>query len=292
MNRNLLTLFFSMLMALTPAAHAAPLFTDSFESGNFTASNSDGFRWASPNSTSIANKTTSHIPHDGDYSLRFTYPANAAWSEQRFYIGQPKDDIWFSFWLKVPTNFAHGSANNKLFAVWMDEYSARGDGPTVVWESWGNGSGGSNLAVHWSEGNYVAAGEHIQLKPFINATTDRGKWMQIVLHVKAATRRATPINNSSYPYLRSDGVIEFWRRWEGQTTFEKLHDVQNANIAPPTNGPKGWLSGYLMGWANAAYSTNTDWLIDQFTISETSLLDIGTNINPPMAPSLSVEISQ
>jgi len=186
-------------------------------------------------------------------------------SEQRFDLGAPHRDIWFRYWLRVPVNYDHVGANptnRKFFALWMDGYSAGGDGPTVAWEFWDNGSNnGSNLAFHFGEGGYTVMGGHKQHTPFISYPADRGRWMQIVLHIKAAT------NSTS-----NDGVIQMWRRWENEGSFTKFHDIASANIAAPSGGPNGWKAGYIMGWANAAYSQNTEWLMDDFTISDTPLI--------------------
>jgi hypothetical protein len=286
--RSLKTAFIFLSLGLSATtALAAPFFQDSFESNGLRTTNSTGFSWAGANDTGVA-----PIGHEGQYSLRFNYLAGDSWAEQRFAFGTAAyKDLWIKFWIRVPTNFVHGSMNNKLFAIWMDDYSTKGDGPTVVWESWGNGSGGSNLAVHYSEGAHTAGGRHVQLKPFIAVPGDRGKWMEIVLHVKAATRRATPINITSTPYLISDGVIQFWRRWEGQSTFEKLHEITNANIAPSSAGPQGWNKGYFMGWANSAFSSNTEWFVDQVVMSTESLLgqtSTPTTSSPPSAPVLKI----
>ena len=265
---------------------AAPFFQDSFESSALKTTNALGFSWLQVNDTGVASPG-----HEGNYSLRFNYLAGDAWAEQRFAFGTAAyKDVWIKYWMRVPTNFYHGSANNKLFAIWMDDYSSKGNSPTVVWESWGNGSGGSNLAVHYSEGGYTSGGVHIQSKPFISLA-DRGRWMEVVMHIKAASQRKTPINVSSNPYLVSDGVIQLWRRWDGQTTYEKLHEITNANIAPASTGPQGWNKGYFMGWANSAYSSNTEWLVDQVVMSNESLLNqtsTPTTSSPPSAPVLKI----
>lgn len=283
-HKTIATLLFSLA---TSAVSAAPFLQESFETGSLSAVSAAGFSWSGPNNTSVVQKGV-----DGQYSLKFNYLAGAAMSEQRFSLGAAYKDVWIRFWTRVPTNFSHGSANNKFFALWMDGYSSKGDGPTVVWESWGDGSGGSKLAVHYSEGAYVGAGSHIQTKPFVAVPGDRGKWMQVVMHVKAASVRTTPINVSSYPYLKSDGVVELWRRWQGQATFEKLHEVTSANIAPPAAGPAGWSFGYFMGWANSAYTADTEWLVDLVEMSAQSLLDTGATavtVTPPASPVLSVK---
>lgn len=271
------------LIVFSSSGFASSFFQDSFESGALDKIGSTGFKWSKLNSTGVTNGAA----HDGGYSLKFFYRAGQDWSEQHFSLGTAHKDLWYRFWLRVPTNFYHGPKNNKFLALWMDGYSSKGDGPTVVWESWGDSTGGSTLGVHWCEGAYTTCGNHIQQKPFISIG-DRGKWMQIVVHVKAATKRTLPIGNSSYPYRTdSDGVIELWRRWDGDTSFVKLHAVTNANIAPPADGPYGWTQGYLMGWANSAYLSDTEFAMDEIEFSTTSLLDVNSPIDPvtpPVAP--------
>lgn len=281
-------------------------FEDSFESGNMSATDSDGFAWAANNKTSVVtinapcsspgksvavynNKVICNeaIPtqnwqaKDGNYSLRFRYPAGVnQWAEQRFDLGAPHRDLWIRFWVRVPVNFSHGvtngyaaGTNNKLFAIWMDDYDTKGDGPTVVWSFWNDGNNGSNATFCYSTGNHTAAGRQLQQTHFISYPSDQGRWMQVVFHVKAA------INSTS-----NDGVIQMWRRWDGETNYTKIHELLDANNATPPTGPNGWRHGYLMGWSNPGYANETDWLIDDVTFSDTCLLGINCVANPD-APS-------
>ncbi|MFO1390037.1 hypothetical protein [Cellvibrio sp.] len=187
------------------------------------------------------------------------------------------------YWFRVPTNFEHVApepnwpTNNKLFAIWMDDYSAHGKGPSVIWEYWDNGQGGSDLAVHFSEGSYTGAGPHLQFQPFINASTDKGRWMQLVLHVKAATTTAGVSNN--------DGLIETYRRWEGESTFVRLHQVTQANIAPATTGPNGWQAGYFMGWSNPGFAAQTDFYVDDVEFADSMDLTASANTTSSVASS-------
>jgi len=265
---------------------AGILFEDSFESGDLSTTNTEGFSWNGTNRTSIVTSTTrvyannapdntpkSNLspsgdwtpkPNTGSHSLRFSYPAGVAQSEQRFNLGAPHRDIWFRYWLRIPSNYSHTGSNptnRKLFALWMDGYSNKGDGPTVIWEFWDDGNSGSRLAFHYSEGGYTGAGRHHQHVPFISYPTDQGRWMQIVLHVRAATSATS-----------NDGIIQMWRRWDNEGSFTKLHDTTTANIPAPHGGPNGWKAGYVMGWANASYSDDTEWLMDDFTISNEPLI--------------------
>lgn len=247
-------------------------YIESFE-GSSAAGGGAQFKW----SGGAWNFVVADAPKTGTKSLRFRYPAGANTSaEERFAFSAPHNEVWVRYWLKVPTNFEHTApephwpTNNKLFALWMDDYSAHGMGPSVIWEYWDNGKGGSDLAVHYSEGNKTGAGPHLQLKPFIDSTTDKGRWMQIVLHVKAAT-----INNAGTS--NNDGLIETYRKWDGDSAYVKLHQVTQVNIAPPATGPNGWKAGYFMGWSNPGFRAQTDFYIDDIEFADAMNVNISTS---------------
>lgn len=261
------------------------LFVDGFESADMLKTNPDGFRWGSNNKTSVVampngvptavynngvinNPSPNDVdwtPHDGLYSLRFRYPAGIdSFAEQRFDLGTPHKDIWFRYSLRVPTNFEHRTndpSNMKLFALWMDGDQGKGGGSTVVWQIRPNGSNGSVAVFSSSPGQFTGTGGELQSSPFISSPADQGRWMQVVLHVKAATDRTS-----------NDGVIELWRRWDGEQSFTQIHEALNADIAPAPDGPEGWKAGYIMGWSNPGYDVDTEWLMDEFTVSDSSLL--------------------
>ena len=129
--------------------------------------------------------------------------------------------------------------------------------------------------VTWSEGGHTAAGGQVQSTHFITYPSDQGRWMHLVFHLTAATND-----------ISNDGVLEMWRRWENEADYSLFHQITDANIPVPTAGPHGWANGYLMGWTNAKYVEDTEWLLDNFTVSTSSLL---TNSVPPSAPVLFVE---
>ncbi|QSP93676.1 hypothetical protein LPB19_10715 [Marinobacter salinisoli] len=300
MRRSSASVLFAAL--ITSTVSAAPLLVDSFESGDLSATNADGFQWSSTNRTGVVTENaliynkgpTNEVPaydfdwapKHGAHSLRFEYPPGKAWSEQRFKLGDAYRDIWFQYWVRVPVNYYHGQkspTNNKFFSLWMDGYSSKGNGPSIAWEFWGDPDGSSRIAFHYSSGGYTIMGSHRQIKPFISVPRDRGRWMEVTIHVKAASSSSS-----------NDGVIEFWRRWEDESpdARELLHRTTSADIAAPPGGPNGWAAGYLMGWANAEYAEQTDWLIDYFTISTESLINsqgIGPTEAPPEPPTLRLQ---
>jgi len=258
---------------------------DGFESGDMSATNADGFAWGKNNCTSVVTakmavwnngKIANPGPEGcdwraktGKHCLRFSYPPNKPWAEQRFDLGKPYRELWIRYWLRVPVNYTHElprpgrPSNGKLLALWMDGYSQKGDGPTVLWNSWRSGEGSTNVTICHGAGEGTMFG-HKQHKLFISVPRDRGRWMQVVYHVKAATDRKS-----------NDGWFRMWRRWEDEPTFTKYTDLRNANAGPPPGGPEGWQRGYIMGYMNAAFKERTDFLIDDFTLSTESLLATG-----------------
>ncbi|MCH2534837.1 MAG: polysaccharide lyase [Bdellovibrionales bacterium] len=265
-----------------PPSSKGIIFHDNFESADLLTTNSDGFEWLNTNRTSIVNSDQYVVwngslinngpianrqweGYNGDHSMRFRYPANQYMAEQRFSLGKPYKDLWIYFALRVPINFKHGTnspTNSKLFAIWMDGYSNKGDGSTVIWEYWNSGDGGSNVTVHYSPGGGGSAGGHIQSTPFIKYPEDQGRWMEIILHVKASSKNGV-----------NDGLVELYNRKDGEKTFTQIHLLENIQLNyPPTGEPQGWAKGYLMGWSNPSFSEDTEWLMDDFTVSTSSLL--------------------
>src|SRR5690606_6191303 len=273
MKRSSLLLALALIASLFPVLTFAEVFmVENFESGDLVKSNNAGFKWQGPNNTSVT-RGISRPGSSGDQALRFNYPAGQFMSEQRFDLGTAYRELWLRYWLKVPDNFEHTKtqpSNNKLFALWMDDYSAKGDGPSVVWEFWSDGKGGSQLAVHYSAGKYTITGSHLQHKPFISYPSDQGRWMQVMIHVKAASKRGS-----------NDGVIETYRRWQDEASFTLLHRLTDADIASPPGGPNGWKAGYLMGWSNPAYARDSIGFVDDVEFSNAALPDMPSRPKPP-----------
>jgi hypothetical protein len=282
-NTVIISIIFSVLTSISYSAESANIFEDSFESGDFSATNEDGFRWTDNAWTSIVTSTeevagvpgvplTKAIartfpggdwtPHTGEHSLRFRYAAGEPMSEQRFDFGEAYSDIWISFWIRVPINFAYGPDGNpnKLFALWMDGYSQGGDGSTVWLSMWRSGTSDAALGFTYSIGGFTSSTQFQQIKPFIT-TGNAGQWMELVLHLKAET---TPGS--------SNGIIQTFRRWEGENNFTIIHNTDVAPLKISSNGPNGFKSGYILGWANATYEENTEWLVDDFKLSNTPLV--------------------
>lgn len=291
--------FLAVTFCLT--ANAEPFAHDGFESGDFAYS-AGGFRWLSPNRTSIVRDDQFVVNNGspvmigpvtgrdwengpgstGRHALRFRYPAGADWAEQRFSIGSAHPELWASWWLRVPANFYHDGRNNKLFMFWMDEYSDKGDGSTVGMEMRGDSDnpGSATWYLKVSSGRNSVLGGDKGSTSFIRYPSDQGRWMNVVIRFKA----------ESSPDA-SDGLVQVWRKWETESKFTMTHNLENQPIRIPAAGPKGFSAGYLMGWANTPYKTDTEFLLDDFTLSSTSLIDeFEQTMESPPSPPPSFEV--
>ncbi|MFT6907219.1 MAG: hypothetical protein ACJAS1_003896 [Oleiphilaceae bacterium] len=291
MNKLAVTFTAAGLLAFGTLASSKEIVTDSFESGDFSAPNTSGFSWSHTATTSVVTATTEVFntsllnepapeisqweAKTGDHALMLRYNVGKSWTEQRFSFNEPQPDIWMSFWLRVPINFTHpekGGAgdNQKLFFLWMDGYSTKGEGSSVGMEFRGNGQGGSYFYGKISPGGFNGTAGDRGLAPFIEVPGDRGRWMHLVVHVASENSAGS-----------SDGLMEVWRKWEGDSEYTKTQDLKNQPIRL-SSSVKGFSHGYLMGWANAVYPVETEFLIDDFNLSTTSLF---SSSNVPSAPS-------
>lgn len=290
----------AMVVSFAPAC-AQLLFEDGFESADMSTTNGDGFSWGKNNRTSIVIQDPTDGPvavwnngpiysikdpimedgsvrdwtaYKGRRSLRFRYHNRnrglEPWSEQRFDLGGTYSDLWFSYQLRVPINYVQENAaqsidNGKLFSLWMDKYAggSGADGPAFVWGSRPDGQGGSTASIIYAKADTSSLGE-FDSQPFISVPQDRGRWMKVVINVRAAS--------VTDGISDENGRISIWRQWAGETDFTQLSRLENIDLAPSSTGPGGWEAGYLMGWQNNGYPVNTEWLLDDFKISQSSLL--------------------
>ncbi len=301
---KLLFMVFTVTLSSQMNVFAQDLIFDSFESRDMSTTSVDGFLWGSNNSTSIVTQDSVDGPVavynngsiynvaspimadgsvrdwsviEGGYGLRFRYGSGLHWAEQRFDLGVGYPEIWIRFWLRVPLNFKHntGNTNNKLLAIWMDDYEFQGFGPTVVWQYRNDGNNGSTTMYYkirntgyLNNNNGQRHSGELQSHAFITYPSDQGRWMQVVFHIK-----------SSSSVLAADGIVEMYRRWQSENSFTLLHQELNVPLLHVAgSGLNGFKQGYLMGWANAPYENDTEWLLDGFSVSENSLLSLTTDL--------------
>lgn len=257
-------------------------YSDSFESGSLTETDHPSFRWTGTKSTGIVTavptpkvlsgtdigKSSSNRDWRarlGDNSLRIVFPAKEFWAEQRFDLGQGLQEVWFKFDLRVPLNFTHENqaagvpSNSKVFYVWMDDYSNKGKGATVGWEYWKQSGGISGLAVNIQSDNAKRHSGHRHHFDFINANTDKGRWMSLIFHLKTSSKDGV-----------ADGIVSLYRKWDDENEYVRHQHITDA-ILPPQYG--GFRQGYIMGWHNGKYVQDTEWLVDNFIVSSENILE-------------------
>ncbi|MDZ7759322.1 MAG: hypothetical protein U5L00_03585 [Desulfovermiculus sp.] len=302
MKRVYVFLCFLGILFFSNNVMAAQIFFDDFESSDLSSTNSDGFSWGNPNRTSLVtmdpdadqgtcdgSETGAYAiwnngdicnfggeekdwtAKKGDISMRFRYPAGESWAEQRFNMGGSYPELWIAYWIRIPTNYIHGtggggSVNQKFAAFWTVSYNDSVD-PSCVLNFWPNNAndGGSRSTVVINNG-----GHQQSYDDFIEYPEDQGRWMHVVVRMKLSSSQGA-----------QNGRLEWWRRWEGENSYTKLADITNIDWDVPSDSP-GWSAGYLMGWANGSYDENTEFLLDDFTMSTTDLRQ-GKDIviNPP-----------
>jgi hypothetical protein len=148
-------------------------------------------------------------------------------------------------------------ANNKLLAVWADDYSARGTGSTIIWGTdldWASGEKASILTVGYSTGGRTVSGAPasggILIRP-----RDSGRWIDLVFHGRFSTGDGA-----------RDGIIETWFRRQDEAGWTKALDIATADLNRPegiADSLRTWGYGYLMGWANSGYDRTTTFHISR-----------------------------
>lgn len=280
MRKFTMVLAVSSLMACSSVARSESLVYDSFESGDMSTTSSAGFRWARNSNVSIVTSTREVFKNSivdepapisslweaktGDNALLIRYGAGQSWKEQRFQLKKPQPNIWMSFWLRVPLNYSHPEVegardNQKLFRLWMDGYGVKGEGTTVGMSFRGDKNGGSYFFAKINRGDFSVTSSDLGKAQFISIPDDRGRWMHLVVHVKSESEADA-----------NDGLMEVWRKWEDESDYTKTHDFDGQPIKLSST-KKGFSAGYIMGWANAAYPVETEFLIDDFELSTSAL---------------------
>lgn len=307
-------LLYGSLCTSATVANAEVIFSDSFETGDMSGTNADGFQWDKNNRTSIViqdptnapvkiweNGSTYEIlsstmpddsareftPVHGEKSLRVRYRgkddvSNPQLSEQRFDFGKGYPEIWFSYHIRVPLNYVRGpngpsAGRNNKWMIFLMAPMSRYSNSDVSWvevkDRPNSSNTGINIGLQIHNGaNHSYTPESPSYANFVTPA-DAGRWMHIIFHLKASSDNNT-----------SDGVVRMYRKWDDEPAFKYITGYANKDIGigagSVASNYLGWGAGYFMGWANDPYAEETEWLIDDFTVSSTSLLP-----NPPLPPS-------
>ncbi len=246
--KSLTTIVFLLFITVGNLSAQVLIVSDDFENG-FA-----GF-WDGLTSVSISDE----MPKEGVYSARFLFssvPDGAdSWSEARFDLGGYYEELSIKFDLYIPGNYEHrasnggqGWANNKFFRLWTDTYSDLEKVGASMWNEFDNGNSqtGNNTYNSSFSNDYrtqptYGMSSRNTTANFINLANDLGKWMSVVIYIKAGT----------------DSSLSEFRLYKNGQLF--LGDTFNNNWVP---GTQGYRKGYLLGWANSGFTEQTNLYID------------------------------
>lgn len=184
-----------------------------------------------------------------------------SYAEARFILDKAYSHLIISFNLYIPSNYFHRSSkpdNNKLFRLWSNEYKDR----EKIGSSLRSSSGGSYIGTDYRLKPKWGMSTTNKTRTGFISDADKAKWMAVKLDVVA-------------PSDSSKGSIAIYKNGE---LF--LKDDAVPNIVP---GRQGYQKGYLLGWANSGFSTDTYILIDNVTFS-----DGDSALSPPSPPMLEI----
>jgi len=246
----------SVSVAVTGASQPATrIFFDGFESGNLSNPTvTAGGRWlTSSNVTASTDRART-----GSTSLKFAFGPNApgedSWAEQRFSLGTNLTEIWVEFYIYIPTNYQHrddsGSDNNKWLRLWGDSYNATNKhGASTLPAAGGN----SDLFAEYgkNEGPIGAGWGDAPIARNFITNAERGRWNQFRWHSKMATTASA-----------ENGLIEMW--WNGVLVDRDLSMDIYSSAANYIN------EGYLIGWANSGFTSQTLLYIDDVSFYSTN----------------------
>jgi hypothetical protein len=244
---SLIDLALKLKVTATPVV--VPLFSDNFESGAFDRT-AGGFRWTNQQNASVE----AGIGRSGR-GARFRYGPDAqgadSWSELRF-VMPPLREVWFEYWVYIPSNYEHRSQTPDNNKWWMITDSDKDWHVRALLESWrGNLDRARPMHGPLNEpgDHYSASSEWGMATPdgFI-AAGDRGRWVQLRFHVRVSDAGQT------------NGV---WRMWKNGLRMVNETQVPNASLDGTT---RYFREGYLMGWSNSGFTQRTDIVLDDFKL--------------------------
>lgn len=299
--------FASTAWSLTPtgdgAGPALPFSYAGVLPGNYGMSE---MRFTMPPQDAFWLRLRLHVPanyaHRHDTELQIANAAAAGWqlgdrvrgtdglsegvisrvSERSVFLRFAAKSALNSVWVGTLTNIQRGSTltstgrmqwptNNKLLAIWTDNYSAQGKGPTLIWGTELDWSGSrasrdSQLTVGYAVGgNTVSGAAAVGSLPLITPA-DAGKAIDIIFHGRFSSRPGA-----------KDGVIRSFVRKQGQTAYTRVHNITNADLDKRSDvaaALQPWRAGYLMGWANSGYDEATTFHLSKIEVFDREPADL------------------
>lgn len=244
------------------------IFFDSFTTNNFSRTY-NGAAWGGAeggggnNEVSIVNNVYSA----GNTSINTfamlcqfggnTNPAADASAGRNFDLGALYDRLYIEFDMYVPAGtepwggaaYAHRNVspnNNKFLRLWQRSRSdPAGDGynsnSKVGFSTLNTSSGISNVISEWTNSGGGIGSEG--LPATLISSADRGNWM----HIKMFAKAATPTTNGSLLLWKNNNLL-----------------IDSSNLVGnySADEPIGYRYGYLLGYANSGFDSNTKILID------------------------------
>lgn len=238
----------------TPLA-AVELARDGFEGGIF------GPLWIGTTSVSLS----SDRAHGGSRAAKFHFAGDPAitgdaWSELRFDLGAVHPELWIRYQLYIPGNYAHRDAdgasdNNKFIRLWGSTYDDLEKAGASTWLD-SPPDGFSALITDWNRHGDGIGPKGGAFDRFIGPA-DRGTWIDVMIHAKAATATAF-------------GGMRFWKN--GVLAIDGTGTMDNYTPGEA----HGYRYGYLLGWANTGFAADTDLYIDDVVFGTTQ-----ADVQPP-----------
>jgi hypothetical protein len=233
-----------------------------------------GIRWGTTNFSpqDKAPVVTSVNPPPGrTHSLQFEFsgnpnPADDAFAEQRFVIGNRPRELYICWDMYVPgpadrdkgtapffQRNPKGPGNNKLLRIWDDVYEKRNVMAGLSFQP-SPRSGVAHLTVEYI---WVTRSGRLEQKTNFGPWTSifheghRGKWNRFGFHARLASGPDT-----------YDGLIEVSLNGKVLGRYDRLPFGSHANPAKNYFG-----NGYLLGWSNSGYSETTRFWIGDVVIA-------------------------
>lgn len=238
-----------------------PVFSDGFESGDFSFSQ-NGYSW-NPSQASVetSHPTDGDVVNSGDHAAAIRFGPNADGEDgfafiQNDFVEEDLKEIWVSYRLYIPSNYRHreqsSTQNNKFFIVWGDPRSDK-DAYMSVNLLRGNSDTDSNFRIVLDKGDEDIARTQEVVSPFITSN-DLGEWHEFKAHLKVASGADT-----------EDGVYQYW--WDGSLLAENFSVDFYVDPDAVAEDPKNYFEHLrIWGWANSGYTEQTDFLVDEVMI--------------------------
>ncbi|HWV16045.1 MAG TPA: hypothetical protein VN030_11510 [Cellvibrio sp.] len=213
---------------------------------------------------------------DGAYFGTIEYIETDGNNYVQIYLLWPDHIDYYGTWVGTITNVTNGQTatsstkerldnGNKHFVIHCDGYSGNGKSPTLVfgWTSSVNGVVQLDCSVAVDGfGSGVQPNTHSSYVDFITAD-DLGKFINIMTYVKMATNEAT-----------HDGVVKVWKKTDGELSYAEKLVYTGINMGPRAAAVPPYSifkRGYLMGYSNSGFKTNTTLIESELLISATPI---------------------